>query len=296
MKQRILVVDDNKDNRDLLNLILGNDGYQVEEVQDGPEALEVLSDPHQKFSAILLDKNMPKMDGFDVLRKIKKTPEIKSIPVIMQTAEKETKQVAEGIKAGAYYYLIKPYSPNVMLTIVKSAIDDSRLYRNLREDLNSRKEALANMLTGHFRFQTIAQAQDIAKLVALTCPNPDAAIIGLVELMVNAVEHGNLEIGYNLKTVLKENGDYDREINRRLGLPEYAEKSVDVWVVKGKTEIDIQIQDQGEGFDWAPYLQFDPNRGTHTHGRGIAMAGIAGFSSLDYQGCGNKIVIKIDMA
>jgi CheY-like chemotaxis protein len=295
VKQKILVVDDNEDNRDLLTMILGNAGYQVEEAQDGPEALEILSHRDQFFSAILLDKNMPKMDGFDVLRKIKQTQELENIPVIIQTAEKETELVAEGIKAGAYYYLTKPFSPSVMLTITNSAIDESRLYRILREDLNSRKEAIENLLSGHFCFQTISQAQDIAKLVALACPSPDTAIVGLVELMLNAVEHGNLSIGYDQKSILKESGNYEEEITRRLGLPEYAEKLVDVWIIKGRTEIDIQIQDQGEGFDWVPYLKFDPNRGTHAHGRGIAMAGIAGFSSLEYHGSGNKVVVKIDL-
>ena len=181
MKLSVLVVDDDELNRAHLNIYLEDAGYEVIEAEDGPEALEILS-RRNNFSAILLDKNMPKMDGFDVLLKIKETPEIQNIPVIMQTAEKDTERVAEGIKIGAYYYLTKPYDPSVMLTIVSSALDDSRLYRNLREDLKSRKEAVSTLQSGHFRYQTIAQAQDVSKLVALTCPEPDAACPPLIRM------------------------------------------------------------------------------------------------------------------
>ncbi|MBT3764788.1 MAG: response regulator [Rhodospirillaceae bacterium] len=292
MKASVLVIDDDEINRAHLKIYLDDAGYDVVEAEDGPEALELLSN-RNNFSAILLDKNMPKMDGFDVLRKIKATEDLRNIPVIMQTAVKDTERVAEGIKAGAYYYLTKPYDPSVMLTIVSSAIDDSRLYRNLREDLNSRKEAVDSLRLGHFQFQTISQAHDVSKLVALTCPEPDAAIIGLVELMLNAVEHGNLGISYDEKTDLKQDQTYTEEIDRRHSLPEYASKMVDVWIVKNEGEIEIRIEDQGDGFDWTPYLKFDPSRGTHTHGRGIAMAGLSGFSSMEYQGSGNKVVIKI---
>jgi phosphoserine phosphatase RsbU/P len=293
LKLCVFVIDDDEFNREHLGLYLEDGGYDVIMAEDGPEALEILFNNDHQFNTILLDKNMPKMDGFDVLRKIKASPTFQNIPIIIQTAEKDTEQVAEGIREGAYYYLTKPYDPGVMLTIVKSAIDEWRLYHSLREDLDSRKGALSNLYTGHFRFQTIDQAHDLAKLIALICPDPESAIIGLVELMLNAVEHGNLGIGYDQKTDLKVAREFTNEIIRRQSAPEYADKFVDVYVENGDDEITIKIEDQGPGFDWTKYLKFDPSRGTHAHGRGIAMAGLSGFSSLEYQGRGNKVIVKI---
>jgi DNA-binding response OmpR family regulator len=75
------------------------------------------------FSAILLDRLMPQMDGIELLGKIKATLVLEQIPVIMVTATTDPASIQEGLDTGAYYYLIKPFEPKVLLSIVKAAVE-----------------------------------------------------------------------------------------------------------------------------------------------------------------------------
>src|SRR5205823_7816260 len=123
-----------------------------------------------------------------------------------------------------------------------------------------------------FTFQTVDQARDLGALLANTCPDPTGTVIGLTELLVNAVEHGNLGITYEDKSKLFATGGWNDEVRRRLALPENASKHAEVSFERGDGHLQFTIRDQGCGFDWHSYLQIDPQRAFDTHGRGIAMA------------------------
>jgi anti-sigma regulatory factor (Ser/Thr protein kinase) len=124
--------------------------------------------------------------------------------------------------------------------------------------------------------------------------NGERLAIGLIELFLNAVEHGNLGIGYKEKSVLNLNGTWDVEIERRMALPENASKVVEVEFQRVQKEIRFRIRDQGQGFDWESYLQFSPERAFDSHGRGIALARNLSFSRLEYQGSGNEVIAVCD--
>jgi DNA-binding response OmpR family regulator len=79
-----------------------------------------LAEGETGFAATLLDRLMPVMDGIELLGKIKATPE--QIPIIMVAATSDTTSIQEWLDAGAYYYLIKPFEPKVLLSIVKAAV------------------------------------------------------------------------------------------------------------------------------------------------------------------------------
>jgi len=132
-------------------------------------------------------------------------------------------------------------------------------------------------------------------MLANACPRPRAIVTGLSELLINAIEHGNLAIGYEEKTALLEKGAWRGEVERRLRLQENCNKIVDVKLEKCKEEIVITLQDEGTGFDPASYMDIDPKRATHSHGRGVAFANLISFSSIEYLGCGNKVVAKIKL-
>jgi diguanylate cyclase (GGDEF)-like protein len=103
---RILVVDDHEDNVELLRARLEARGYRVDSAHDGEEALErVFADPPD---LVLLDVMMPRMDGKEVVRRMKAAPELPFIPVIMQTALVGTDSLVEGLDAGADDYIGKP--------------------------------------------------------------------------------------------------------------------------------------------------------------------------------------------
>jgi hypothetical protein len=112
--------------------------------------------------------------------------------------------------------------------------------------------------------------------------------------MVNAVEHGNLGVTYQEKAQLKWEGDWEGEIARRLTLPEYSDRVATIRVERLAAEtVRFTISDEGAGFDWQKFLTFDPDRAYDPNGRGIAMAKMLSFASLEYQGLGNVVVATV---
>ena len=107
-------------------------------------------------------------------------------------------------------------------------------------------------------------------------------MLGLTELLVNAVEHGNLEISYDEKTELTRERALQREISRRLALPAYRDRVAAVRFERSGGRVQVEICDQGPGFDPEPYLTIDPRRVFDSHGRGIAIAKLLSFDRLEY--------------
>lgn len=108
MKQVILVVDDEKNNREILGRHLQSCGYLVHAVQGGQEALDFLEKNY--VSLILLDLLMPGMDGFEVLRRLKSSERTRTLPVLMLTAVRELKSVVKALESGAADYVTKPFN------------------------------------------------------------------------------------------------------------------------------------------------------------------------------------------
>ena len=131
----LLVVDDEPHNVKLLKVDLERVGYQVLTAYDGVEGWDVLHKNRDHISAILLDRMMPNMNGMEFMKKLKEDESIAQIPVIMLTAAAQTDQVAEGIQAGVYYYMTKPYEYEIMLSVIKAAISDHSQYVDLRDEL-----------------------------------------------------------------------------------------------------------------------------------------------------------------
>lgn len=290
---RALVVDDQKMARALLTSFLEIEGYQTVEALDGEQAWEILEHDPDAFDVILLDRMMPKTDGMEVMSRIKAHPTLRDIPVVMQTAASSVEAIAQGIEAGVYYYLTKPFDINVLLSITRAAVSHGERRRRLEEEVRKRVGGVILMTTGTFRYRTIEEANNLAVTLAAACPDPPAAVLGLSELLINAVEHGNLAIGYAGKSELMDSQRWQEEVEKRLSRPEVQSKFVTVGVERSPEAMVISITDQGEGFDWREYLKMVPERTFDSHGRGIALARSISFDTLEYRGRGNEVVATI---
>jgi DNA-binding response OmpR family regulator len=286
----VLVVDDEPLNVDILTEVLGDAGYETVTAVDGVKAWDLLVAEPERFDAVLLDRMMPNMNGMELLERIKDTPALRLIPVIMETARAAKEDVLDGLKAGAWYYLCKPFDDQTLLAVVKTATRDCRRYREVVKDAAGSARTLKAMTQGKFKFRTFEEGRDLASLLSNTVDNGDRLAIGLIELFLNAVEHGNLGIGYARKSELNQNGTWADEVARRLALPQSAEKRVDVIFERKDHELHFHVRDEGDGFDWRSYLQFNPERAFDTHGRGIALARTLAFDRLIYQGRGNEVL------
>ena len=112
-RPRILCVDDEKLNRTIVHDMLDSARFLVIEAESGEEALSILED--HAVDIILLDVNMPGIDGFEVCRRIKASDKLRHIPVIMITALTETEDRIRGIEAGAEDYINKPFNEGEVL-------------------------------------------------------------------------------------------------------------------------------------------------------------------------------------
>lgn len=294
IKKKILVVDDEPFNLDILTEYLSEAGYEVISAEDGLVALKRLQE-HPDVDLVVLDRMMPHMDGIEVLKTIKSDDKLKHIPVIMQTAAAQSKQILEGIEAGVYYYLTKPYEDTLLLNIVRAALLDALNQNELREEVHSTKRIFGMMSQARFRVRTLDEARTIAFFIATAFPDPDAAIYGLTELLINAIEHGNLGITYDEKTALIIEDSWQEEVTRRLSLEENKNKYVSVLFELADEKIKLSIKDEGAGFDFKPFLEMTPERCLALHGRGIAMSKMLSFDTQEYIGCGNEVVCTVSL-
>jgi CheY-like chemotaxis protein len=290
---RILAVDDDPVNLHIIESIFENEAYAIKYARNGSEALAMLAPESVPFDIVLLDRMMPGMDGLEVLRQIKGTPRLAHIPIVMQTGAAAPEQVEDGLRAGARYYLTKPYTPSALLTIVRAAIDDMRRYLELETRSTAQLATMRLASTATFFFRTLDEAADLAALLAALCPVPGSVLMGFSELLVNAVEHGNLGISYRDKSVLKRENRWHDEIQRRLQLGEFRDRRGSVGFERRADELEFRICDQGEGFVWNRYLEFDASRVFDPNGRGIALVKTMSFPTLRYEGRGNVAVATV---
>ena len=289
---QILLVDDAKVNRILLKKHLDGNGYIFHEAEDGQIALDMLKQEPDKYDVILLDLMMPNMDGSELLAKIKADSELSYIPVIIQSALTESSEIAKAISAGALYYITKPYSHDELTAIVKTATRDALAYKKAQDSIKNGADTITLLSHGTFTFATIDEAESLANFLSQLYPNPQKVKTGLQELLINSVEHGNLGITYDEKTILNNNARWCDEVHRRLGLEENTEKYVTVEIINEPHTITTTITDMGQGFDWQNYIEPSPDRMMDNHGRGIAMANLLSFTSIEYFGAGNIVVAK----
>lgn len=286
---RILVVEDEPINLEALVEVLSDEGYEVHSAVNGGEAWAKISAGPDLFDVVLLDRLMPDMDGIEILRRMKAQPALVHTPVIMETSMANDAAVAEGLQAGAYYYLTKPFAADTLVAIVAAAIRDHRDFLDLQREVRQASRTLSCLSKAEFSFHTPDEVHDIATLLAQVAPDPGRVVLGLSELMLNAIEHGNLGITYAEKSALGGGEPLAEEIARRLADPAHTDKRASIEFQRSAGELHFVVRDQGKGFNWREFLEMSPDRAFDTHGRGIAMSKMISFDRLRYIGCGNEV-------
>jgi DNA-binding response OmpR family regulator len=117
MAQTILVVDDDPKIVRVVEINLTQEGYRVRTAADGEEALAAVA--QERPDLVLLDVMMPRMDGFETLKRLKADPASADIPVVMLTARAQDEDVFEGYGTGAQWYLTKPFAPEELRRVVR---------------------------------------------------------------------------------------------------------------------------------------------------------------------------------
>jgi len=290
---RLLIVDDDAFIRELNQVFLESNGYQVEVAEDGEVAWEKIIAAPERYDLILLDKHMPRLDGIAFLKRLKAESRFKELPVIMLTGDGNQQDVMEGLSQGAYYYLTKPSTEVVLLQVVRNALEELYRKRNLHTDIGQRIHGLRSMRHAEFSISTLEDARNLAIVLADASCDPMRTVNGYSELLTNAVEHGNLGITYAEKGELVREGRLQEEIELRQSRAPYADRKVTAMLNRCGPAFIVTIIDEGEGFDWKDYLEFSPDRAFDLHGRGIAMSKAISFDDIRYVGKGNMVVTTV---
>jgi two-component system cell cycle response regulator DivK len=123
MSKRILVVEDQEDNRQILRDLLGSVGYEMIEAGDGEAALVAVK--AQQPDLILMDIQLPLLDGYEATRRIKADPDLKNIPIIVVTSYALSGDETKARAAGCDAYVTKPYSPRQLLAKIREFLPES---------------------------------------------------------------------------------------------------------------------------------------------------------------------------
>ena len=123
MPMSVLVIDDSASIRQLVSFALKSAEYTIFEAKNGIEALAGLAE--KKIDMVITDLNMPEMDGLELIKRIRAMPGPKYIPIIMLTTESQEDKKQEGKKAGASGWIIKPFTSEQLLAVVKRFLKDS---------------------------------------------------------------------------------------------------------------------------------------------------------------------------
>jgi two-component system chemotaxis response regulator CheY len=116
-----LVVDDSSAMRKILSKTLTQLGFNVREAENGRRALALLAEEPAPVSLSLVDWNMPEMDGLELLKNLRGSPEFDSMVVIMVTTETELARIAEALEAGANEYVMKPFTRDILVSKLELA-------------------------------------------------------------------------------------------------------------------------------------------------------------------------------
>lgn len=157
-KLKILIVDDSELNRELLAGMLG-DEYEIYQVENGKKAIDILEENREQFKLVLLDINMPVMDGYEVLSIMKRRKWLDKLPVIVISAEISGESVKKAYELGASDYFVRPFNVAIVLRRVRNMIT---LYDNISSNL---KDAVTMLSTIFYRILKIDLEADSYEII-----------------------------------------------------------------------------------------------------------------------------------
>lgn len=287
--KKILIIDDENLVRSVINIALTNNGYKVYEADNGKTGIQMFIDIDPDI--VITDVNMPGMSGIEVTKNIKENKV--DADVVIMTGYGTEELIIEALRAGASNYINKPVDFKELFNILDSIIlkrENRRLFDVLKDVVVFEKKSLVldNDITKVwgtvnqilFNLSPSIERKKIEELK-----------LGLYEILVNSIEHGNLGITYDEKKEALENNTYNELVTRKLKEANEQKKVVNIQTVYNGEELVVEIIDQGKGFNLKELPQLsDPDTLLAVHGRGILLASLY-FDKLEYKEPGNVVTI-----
>jgi hypothetical protein len=261
--------------------------FRISKALEPDEMLEAKRQKYRHLGAFLIDITSADFGLEDCIDCIDPAFRDAGGPVIVIVDGEEGYSEEALYAQGASKIVDAQLGQRALRLVISIEIEEFERICLLRTELQKRSSAIGQIVQGQFRFKTRREAQNLATMLSMTCPNPMPIAIGLTELFINGVEHGCLGIGHNEKGRLIEEGVLAEEIERRRAMPEFCDRFVTVQFEREPNRLRFEIFDGGDGFDFQSFIE-DSEGHSKKHGRGIMMANGC-FEELTYRGNGNEV-------
>ena len=294
----ILVIDEEPNELSFLEQALKDGGYTLraaKSIADGRAAIESALTPGgaDDLDAIILDWQTRDAEAVELLRWLEALPRSEHLEIIVQSSGSAPDQLRPALDRGMFMHLAKPYEADRLRCLVGSALAGQECRRSLLELTERVKDCFALLAQGTFEIRTPREAELLAAHIGSACGDPQRGV-GVLELLVNGIEHGNLGITYEEKGKLLAERRFNQELERRLALEENRFKRVRATLTRIGDHLQVLIVDSGPGFDYNRFLVFDKDRVLHPHGRGILLARAA--VEVEYFEPGNLVRVTLPLA
>ncbi len=288
--KKILIVDDEPSIRELLSVMLTDRGYTISAASDGMEGFELFKSFNPDIA--ITDVRMPRMDGLTLTKQMKQLRD--DIDVIVMTGFGTEELVIEALRAGASNYLKKPIDFKDLLRILENTL----FKRKHRERLDIKRDVVTREEKTIVIGNTISDVWGVVNQIILNIHSEtphgilEGLRAGLYEIIINAIEHGNLGITYEQKTEALARSAYLEIIEEKARAAEEAGKKVTIHSKYDKERLSVEIRDDGAGFnihDLPDVLH--PEMIMSAHGRGILLTNLY-FDKVLYREPGNTVLLE----
>jgi DNA-binding response OmpR family regulator len=291
-KRRIILINPAGTAQGRLDEQLGGLGFSLTYLPSQMAALSDLELYAPTCESVVLDWRAPSpKDPLFAISLAKKAADL-GLPVLTLTSAERTDDTRTASEAGLETILAMP----CRLGDLKDRLDDvSRRSRKLAGPVFT--DAVAFLESCKFRFRTPDDVVKLAPVIAQLFPEPERRAAGIAELMMNAIEHGNLEIGQERKADWLARGVYDTEVVTRLMTPPYTDRWAELIVNRRDDGLMIVIMDQGCGFCWQDIINCDALRNLELDrpcGNGIAKAKRDSFDDIRFNHTGNQVTAFVE--
>ncbi|WP_169568999.1 ATP-binding protein [Sneathiella limimaris] len=263
-----------------------NGSNKASQLLEGSEVIiaDFMGLSHEQQTRIVEPYSLQSLNGSEIILLYSKDQADEVLPELI---EKATTVVERNKK------------PEQLVELIENALANFQRKSELRENYQTVSLGISLLEQGTFVLRKPEEAKAIASLLASLAPNKDDVALGLTELLINAIEHGNLGISYSEKGELLKNGVWHQEIENRLQHKNFKNKRVILEFASKDQTLEFKITDEGKGFDFNKYLEpkFKSDNESHDyfHGRGIKLAKQLCFDNLQFQGCGNIVVASLEL-
>ncbi len=288
--RQVLIVDDHSDNLDILDHMLCHQNYSLYFADSGAEALKMAECELFSFDCFLIDLMMPEISGLEVIQKIRHISRYRHVPVIVQTANRNSDRFNALEDYNIYYYLKKPYDKETLVTIMASALQYKERQDNLAQQLAHIARTMGRFQTFEATISELQEVQHLADMAACCFPKPQKVVNGIIELLMNALEHGALGISYEEKRDKIRERCWKTFLQERLRAVPESGRRVTLRYEKSAASHQVIIRDPGKGFDTEYYLRNAEALSHDPNGRGIWIAKTLCFDELVYNRTGNIVV------